>query len=87
MAKPPPRKAALKVWPAEVIAKCERIKALGPMKEPFRLAPWAFVVDPLKFHESILMDIKAGPTGPRGRLGATLGDLDLYLTCHDKGRA
>lgn len=57
----------------------EIVKTLEPMKEPFRLAPWAFVQDPVKFHESLLEDIKAGPEGPRGRTGAVIGDVDLYL--------
>lgn len=59
--------------------KISLVKASTPMKEQFRLSEWMMVVDPVKFHESLLSDFVLGPQGPRGRTGAIQGDVDLYI--------
>ena len=68
-----------KPWPPGMQALIERFRALAPASEPFRLAPWAMVVDPVKFHEALAQDIAAGPECPRWRLGAVEAGLKAYL--------
>ena len=65
-------------WPKEVVERAQALKKLGPADKPFPLAAWAFVNDPVKFHEMLLGDIAAGPLSPRGRTGSAVADLDLY---------
>ena len=49
-------------------------------KEPFYLAPWIRVGDPVKFCASLQADAQAGPAGPRARTGAFQSDLARLRT-------
>jgi hypothetical protein len=54
------------------------LKSAGPRKEPFQLCPWIYVLDPEKFHLSLVADMEAGPSGPRALTGAFFSELELY---------
>jgi hypothetical protein len=66
-------------WNPRVKEMIGRLKLIGPAEEPFDLAPGSRVIDPVKFHESMLGDALAGPKIPRGRTGAFQQDLENYL--------
>ena len=66
-------------WNPRVKEMIRRLKQIGPAAEPFDLAPGSHVIDPVKFHESLLGDALAGPKIPRGRTGAFVQDLENYL--------
>lgn len=69
----------MKPWTPEMQSLIERFRAIAPAPAPFRLAPWAMVEDPVKFHDALARDIEAGPGGPRGRLGGVESELKAYL--------
>lgn len=66
-------------WAPEVEALIARFHELGPAAEPFELAPWAQVTDPVKFHETLAREIALGPEGVRARRGSMESELKLYL--------
>jgi len=66
-------------WNPLVKEMIGRLKQIGPAEGPFDLAPGSRVIDPVKFHESILGDVLAGPRGPRARIGSLQKDLENYL--------
>lgn len=59
-------------------------RAQEPEKEPFRLCPWIQVMDPVKFYDSLKMDLKDGPSGPRANTGAFFAELELYRKAKGK---
>lgn len=49
-------------------------------REPYRLTPWIFVINPEKYYESLAMDITGYPSGPRAHvIGGDLRRLKEYL--------
>lgn len=73
-----------KKWDAEVEGLIARFRALEPASEPFQLTPWAKVVDPVRYHAFLAMEIEWGPTGPRARLGSFQAELKAYLGARGK---
>jgi hypothetical protein len=66
-------------WNPRVKEMIGRLKLIGPAEKPFDLAPGSRVIDPVKFHESLVGDALAGPRSPRGRTGSFVKDLENYL--------
>lgn len=66
-------------WNPRVKEMIGRLKLIGPAEAPFDLAPGSRVIDPVKFHETLMGDALAGPRVPRGRTGAFQQDLEKYL--------
>ncbi len=62
-------------WDAETSALIAWFKTADLPPEPFDLLPYARIVNPARFYRSQLIDIEAGPAGPRGRTGALRADL------------
>lgn len=65
-------------WDPRVKEMIGRLKQIGPAAAPFDLAPGSHVIDPVKFHQSLLGDA-VSPRLPRGRTGAFVQDLENYL--------
>jgi len=73
---PPPVKAnAKELWPPEVQALINWFQIQAPPAESFYLEPHMRVLDPSKFFDALRHEIKAGPTGPRARMGTLQSDL------------
>jgi hypothetical protein len=66
-------------WTDAVKSMVARLRQIGPAKEGFELGPGRTVINPEKYHVSMLMDADAGPKGPRSRIGAFQQELRLYL--------
>lgn len=66
-------------WDASVKDMVIRLREIGPAKEGFELGPGATVVDPVKYHSSMLGDADAGEKGARSQTGAFQNELRLYL--------
>jgi hypothetical protein len=62
-------------WDVETQKLIGWFLTLTPPTEPFYLQAHTHVASPGKFFESLLRDIKAGPKGPRARLGTLKSDL------------
>lgn len=67
-------------WDASVKALVERLRTVGPEKQPFELGPGRFVVDPIGFHNVMLSDAEMGPDSPRSITGSFQSDLKIYLS-------
>lgn len=65
-------------WNPRVKEMIARLKQIGPASAPFDLSPGSRVIEPVKFHESLLGDA-VSPKLPRGRTGAFMQDLENYL--------
>jgi hypothetical protein len=65
-------------WASEVKALIEEVKATRPQEAPFPLHPWATVIDPAKFHASVLAEIERGPGGARAITGVFAEELRAY---------
>lgn len=60
-----------------LIVEFKRLAPPGP--EPFQLCSGVAVLNPERFHASLLADIEDGPRGPRARMGSVRHDLEAYL--------
>lgn len=78
--------AASAEWNPRVKEMIGRLKLMGPAAEPFELVSGSRVIDPVKFHESLLGDAAGGPRIPRGRTGAFQKDLERYLTLREANK-
>jgi hypothetical protein len=68
---------SLREWNAEareLIAFFRSARSRLP-QAPFRLTRWLFISEPAKWYRSLDVDINAGPTGFRARMGALQEDL------------
>jgi len=66
-------------WDNRVRAMIERLKSLQPMPGPFELEPGSTVIDPVKFHASLLGDAALETKGARWKTGAFTQHLERYL--------
>ena len=64
-----------KAWPPDIQSLIDWFSTLEPPPEPFYLADYMKVLDPIKFFEQLRFEIKIGPAGPRARLGTLQSDL------------
>jgi hypothetical protein len=72
--------ADVPTWDASTVELIEWLGTAQFPKEPFYLAPWIRVGDPVKFCASLQADAQAGPAGPRARTGAFQSDLARLRT-------
>jgi len=66
-------------WDAETAALIERFMKMQLATSGFELRSGVTVIDPVKFHECLRLDIVAGPGGARARLGSLQNDLRDYM--------
>ena len=62
-------------WSLEFQSLINWFMELDTPKEPFHLEPHRYIVEPVKFFQSLRNDIKEGPEGPRGKHGVLMYDL------------
>ena len=62
-------------WSPEIKSCIDWFLALEPPAEPFFLQDHVYVLNPVKFFESLRKEIGNGPTGIRARLGTLQSDL------------
>lgn len=66
-------------WDASVKAMVTRLNKIGPAKEGFDLGAGVTVLDPVKFHQKMLDEAKAGPKSAASRIGSFQSQLAQYL--------
>lgn len=70
---------AKETWDPAVEALIAGFRKLAPAEKGFLLRDGAEVIDPVKFHQALELEIAGGPKGARARTGALRGDLEDYL--------
>jgi hypothetical protein len=62
-------------WPPKVQSLVDWFMPMDPPEEPFYLVDHRHIVDPVKYFQSLKLDIEAGPRGSRARMGTLQSDL------------
>ena len=63
------------IWPPEIQSLVDWFYKFVPPETPFYLEPQVHVLEPVKFIALLRVELEAGPTGPRARMGTIQGDL------------
>lgn len=68
------------IWPPEIQSLVDWFCNFIPPEAPFYLEPHRHVIAPEKFFALLRVELKAGPTGPRARMGTLQDDLQRLKT-------